>query len=188
MKYFTPELYLKGNSPHEDEVEDAEEQWERAIARYRKHLKKIERLLPESVRTFHEGYCLHDAEVFGPARLSVQTLPWGFHDVVVVTQNANTLFPQQQNSLMFLQYAVTAEPIIEVAGAAGKFRQGGIPLWLYDEFDVVEPGIFSHEVLLSNGQVVQLRFRELCFHLAPIISLASVGSIKGKLPGKAASA
>ncbi len=151
MKYFTPELYVQGNSADENVVDKAEAEWERAIKRYRRHYHKIESLLPESVRKFHDECCLHDADVFGPASLSVQTLPWGFYDVVLVAQNINTLFPEHLNTLMFLQYAVTGEPTVERPVSLEAFHAAQ-PIWLYDEFDVIEPGVFCHEILISDGR------------------------------------
>jgi hypothetical protein len=169
MKYFTPELLLRFRSLDDEVADAADDEWEQAIRRYRRHFKKIRPHLPEAVRKFHDEYCLHDAAVFGPARLSVHTVPWGFQDVVIVAQNRNTLFPEHRNTLMFLQYAATEEPVVETPLPAEKFPQGQ-PHWLYDEIDVIEPGVYSHEILLSDGRVIQLRFRELRFHLAKVVA------------------
>jgi hypothetical protein len=49
------------------------------------------------------------------------------------------------------------------------FRPGQ-PIWLYDEVDLVEPGLFTHEILLSDGRVVKLQFREFRYHFAPLLS------------------
>lgn len=186
MRYFTPELLLRFRSLDDDVADTAEAAWEQAIKRYRRHWKKISPQLPESVRRFHDEYCLHDADVFGPAKLSVQTLPWGFHDVVLVAQPLNPSFPEHPNTLLFLQYAMAAEPIVEVPVRADAFHLER-PTWLYDEFDLIEPGVFVHEILLSDGRVVKLRFRELRFHLATIIEPAEEGR-KVPVTGKAVSA
>ena len=34
------------------------------------------------------------------------------------------------------------------------------PIWLYDEIAVVRPGVFSHEILISNGYVYRFVFKE----------------------------
>jgi hypothetical protein len=186
MKYFTPELYIQGNSSDERLVDQAEEAWEQAVTRYRRHYRKIKPQLPEAVRKFHDEYCLHDAAVFGPAKLSINTLPWGFQDVVIVAQNIGTLYAEHLNTLMFLQYAVTAEPVIEVPVPSEHFSRSQ-PYWLYDEIDAIEPGVFSHEILLSDGRVVKLRFRELRFHLADLVHPVCAAEAR-ILPDKAASA
>lgn len=175
MKYFTPELFVRTNSPNEDEAEAASAEWERRLQRARKHFNRIKPQLPESVRKFCEECCLHDADVFGPARLSVQTLPWGFQDVVIVVQNSNTLFPEHRSTLTFLQYAVTAEPTVETPVRSQVFRPGQ-PVWLYDEVDILEPSRFSHSILLSDGRVVRLQFREFRYHFAPLILAAGVAT------------
>jgi hypothetical protein len=164
MKYFTPELYIQGNSPDEDVVDRAVEEWERANKRYLRRYKKIKGLLPESFCKFHDECCLHDADVFGPAWLSMQTLPWGFRDLVIVAQNVNTLFAEHLNTLMFLQYALSAEPVIERPGPETFFHKGQA-IWLYDEVDVLEPGVFLHEIFIRDGRVVKLRFRDFRYHI-----------------------
>ncbi len=185
MKYFTPELFIKGNSPDDDVVDQAEAEWERASARYRRHYRKIARHLPESLRAFNDQCCLHDADVFGPARLSVHTLPWGFLDVVIVAQNTNTLVPEHLNTLMFLQYGVTAEPSVDVPVSSEVFYPGRT-IWLYDEIDLIKPGIFSHEILFSDGRVVKLCFREFRFQIAPMVP--ALATVKDTRKAKAASA
>ena len=67
MKFFTPELYVQGNSSDDDLVDWVEEEWERRLKRYRRHYKKIEPQLPPMLRKFHDEQCLHDADVFAPA-------------------------------------------------------------------------------------------------------------------------
>src|SRR5258707_10496869 len=69
MKYFTPELYARGNSRDDAELEGIEEEWELAIARYRRRWDKIKSAFPESVQRFDEqSICLHDAQVLSLGR------------------------------------------------------------------------------------------------------------------------
>ncbi len=65
MKYFTPELYVQGNSDDDDVVDFVEKEWERRNNRYRRHYKKIQSQLPETLRKFHDEQCLHDADWAG---------------------------------------------------------------------------------------------------------------------------
>lgn len=187
MKYFTPELYVQGNSSDPDAVDWVEEEWERALKRYRRHYKKIEGQLPESVRYFHDHHCLHDADIFAPAWLSPQTMPWNFQNVVIVVQNINTLLPEYKNTLMFLQYAVTAEPVIDTPLHSDAFNKVQ-PIWLYDEIDVVEPGVFSHEIFVSDGRVIRLTFREFQMQVAKLVSpsQAVANGVLDSLSGKTA--
>jgi hypothetical protein len=187
MRYFTPELYVQGNSEDPDLVDQTEVEWERAIKRYRRHYKKIAPQLPDALRNFHDRCCLHDADVFGPARLSLQTIPWGFQDVVIVVQNINTLFAEHLNTLTFLQYAVTAEPVVTVPFPHEVFRTGQ-PIWLYDEIDVVEPDVFSHEIFISDGRVVKVLFREFRYQFAPLVGPQDAATSQVLPQGKAASA
>jgi len=166
MKFFTPELYVRFGSSDDDVALPAHEEWEQVIKRYRRHYKKIETQLPLALRKFHDEQCLHDADLFAPAILPANA-PWNGPEVVIVAQQVNTLFPEFINTLAILQYTITTDAVVEVPLQAEIFRKVQ-PIWLYDEVDVVEPGVFSHEILVSDGRVIKLRFRDFNYHIAPL--------------------
>src|SRR5262249_46625883 len=83
----------------------------------------------------------------------------------IVVQNENTLYAEHLGTLMFLRYSVTQEPTVEIPHPAKAFHEVQ-PIWLYDEIDLVQPGVFSHEILLSNGRVIRLVFQEFALRTA----------------------
>lgn len=166
MKFFTPELYVQFNSKNDDVALEAHEEWERCVKRYRRHYKKIEARLPPMFRRFHDEQCLHDADVFAPAFLP-RNAPWNGQEVVIVAQQINTLFVEYINTLAILQYTITTAPIIETPLASSVFHKGQ-PNWLYDEVDVVEAGVYSHEILISDGRVIKVQFSDFTYHIAPL--------------------
>lgn len=175
MKYFRPELYVQLNSPDEALADAAEEAIERANDAYCQRWRQIQPHLSPSVVRFGEQHCLHDADVFAPARLADPTPTASPGDVVIVTQNVNTLYPEHLNTLIFLYYAGAEEPTITTPVISDVFNAVQ-PHWLYDEFDVIEPGVFSHSILISDGRVVTIHFREFRYHVARIISPAALAS------------
>ncbi len=166
MKFFTPELYSQGNSRDDELVDQTELEWERRLKRYRRHYKKIESQLPAMLRSFHDVQCLHDADLFSPALLP-RSAPWNGQEVIIVAQQTNTLVPESLNTLAILQYTIAAQPTIEDPREAPGFRLGR-PIWLYDEVDLIEPGVFSHEILISDGRVIKLLFSDFTYHIAPL--------------------
>jgi hypothetical protein len=168
MKFFTPELYVRFGSLDDDVADAANEEWERALKRYQRHYKKIAPHLPESLRHFHDEQCLHDADIVGPAWLSLCTLPWNAKDVVIVAQQVNTLLPEYLNTLAILQYAVTEDPVVEKPVTAAVFKAGQ-PNWLYEEVDLISPGVFQHEILISDGRVIRIRFHDFRYHIARLL-------------------
>src|SRR5262249_13396364 len=154
MKFFTPELFVRFGSADDEVALPAHEEWERVIKRYRRHYKKIEAQLPLRLRKFHDEQCLHDADILAPAILPVNA-PWNGPEAVIVAQQINTLLPEFINTLAILQYRITADPVIEVPLQSAIFHKTQ-PIWLYDEVGVVEPGVFSHEILVSDGRVIKL--------------------------------
>ncbi len=189
MKYFTPELYVQGQSLDDDVLDRTEEAWERATQRYRRRYGKIKSQLPEALRKFHDEQCLHDADWCAIAQISACTLPRNSQDVTIIAAQENTLIPAFLNTLAILQYTVTAPPVIErpVDSEVFSFVQ---PIWLYDEIDLIEPGLFSHSILVSNGLVVTIQFREFRYHIAPLLTPARNGQVLGEraAPQKSASA
>jgi hypothetical protein len=184
MRYFTPELFVRGNSADDDVVDQVEEEWEQATRRYRRHYKRIEPHLPESLRRFCAEQCLHDADVFAPALVSA--VPYG-REVVIVAQQINTVLPETVNTLAILTYTVTADPVVEVPVTSNVFNKTQ-PIWLYDEVDLVEPGVFTHAILISDGRVVKLRFREFRYLVAPLIRAGDRPAVAAPAPNGATAA
>jgi len=167
MKCFTPELYVQGQSREDEVLDRAHEEWERANQRYLKQYRRIERELPAALRRFHDEQCLHDAEWCGMAPWPVTMPASDAQCVAIIVRQDNTLIPQFLNTLAVLQYVITAPPVIE--RPVEDFFRDVRPVWLYEEVDLIGPGVFSHSILLSNGLVVTIQFREFSYHIAPLL-------------------
>jgi hypothetical protein len=158
MKYFTPQRYLQlGELEDEQAFLASQEQWEEAIAEYGKHLQQIRKKMPRGLRNIVESVYLHDASV-----LSMHQ----DEDLFVVT-----LQPESDpKRLVVLGYSLVEEPLIEQHVLPAERCREPVA-WLYDELDLDRPegprGLsmpegkptFRHNILLSNGWEVVLRFR-----------------------------
>ncbi len=185
MKYLRPELHVQLNSADEGLADQAEEKIEQASEACRRHWAAIKPHMPASVVKFCEEQLLHDADVLGPAKLDGAPLRPGSGDVVIVAQQVNTLDAAHLNTLIFLHYVTTAEPEVAVPVPSRVFRHDPAPHWIWDEFDLVEPGFFTHSILLSDGRVVTIRFRDFHYHLAQNI-IQNAGKSPTAIPsGKA---
>jgi hypothetical protein len=89
--------------------------------------------------------------------------------VTIIARQENTLIPEFVNTLAILQYAVTGPPTIETPVKSKVFSDVQ-PIWLYDEIDAVSPGVFSHSILVSNGLVVTIHFRDFRYLIAPLLT------------------
>jgi hypothetical protein len=167
MMYFTPERYVRGNSENDDEVDRVEKEWEAALKEYGRHYKKIERHLPAALRLFNSEQCLHDAEIDGPVVQQPFALPWSPKYVLIAARQLNTLIPEFLNTVAVLHYTVAGEPIITRPVRSPVFHAGQ-PIWLYEEVDLIEPGLFQHEILVSDGRVISIRFRDFHYDIVPL--------------------
>ena len=157
MRYFTPELFRRLNSPDPEEVDAAAEEWERAVARYDRKLKRIRKDLPESVRHFLDDFYMHDADLFGPARPSTPALAPHFHVAWLFARLPGS--PLVPENLVVLEYRLIEEPAIERSDLPDALCSAQ-PTWLYDEFDRLDRAVFSHEIFASNGDLIRLKFVE----------------------------
>jgi hypothetical protein len=167
MKYFTPELFALINSPtgHDD---DAEERWERAIEDYNEYLARIETAIPPRLLRFVREQCLHDAELLAFTPAPLFPFPREFYGLEL-TQDCYTLLTRHQDHLVLLFYAdLMAAPSVTKPLESDIFSPA-FPTWLYDEVSVVKDGVFSHEVLLSDGFVVRNVFRRFFYFVLPNI-------------------
>ena len=147
MKFFTPECYVRFNSPEASVANRADSDWERALTAYRKHLRSLRLKLSPSVARLANDACLHDAEYLG---FSKMTMP-------AMTGDVATIAVRKDGAVNFLVYVLADEPLVTRPLESEAFDVSQ-PHWLYDEVDVVGTGIFQHEILLSDGRVLSVRF------------------------------
>lgn len=150
MRYFTPELYLKFNSADRGVVAKAHDEWEDAIRTYRQRLQEIGINMTTNARTVAETLCLHDADYLGMALLPVPDSGKSLA-VLLIGQDATRVF---------LVYLLSEQPLTRQVSVEWPYSKDQVH-WLYDEFDVDKSGLQQHEVLLSNGQILTLRFHEM---------------------------
>jgi hypothetical protein len=187
MRYFLPELYVQANAADDDVADDAAAALERASEEYNQHWASIKEHLPASVIRFYEEQMLHDADVLSPAVIAEATGAWQPGDVVIVAQQVHTLQPEYRYTLAFLRYGVVQPPSITIPIVSRVFCATQ-PTWLHDEFDLVDVGVFSHTILLSDGRVIRLVFRDFDYSIAPLVA-PEVFKILGAVPpAKAVSA
>jgi hypothetical protein len=147
MKRFTPDMILRYGSEDDAVALAASEEWERQQAAYVRHLKEIGPKLPRSLRSLLKRYYLHDAKV--------STIALGGRSTFALTLQLDG----RGNGGLQLTYRLTAPLQIH---RHPEIVESGRPLeWLYDEVDLVntEPATFQHNILLTDGSELELRFR-----------------------------
>jgi hypothetical protein len=151
MNYFTPERHLRlGNLDSEAEFLAAHQEWEEVNAEYLAHLESIKpKLPPELLRLYGEVH-LHDAHVLSAYQQD---------DQFVVT-----LQPElDARRLVVLTYSVTQEPLVRTV--LPPEHCSTCALYTYDELDLDAPEAerptFRHNILLSNGWELTIRFRSV---------------------------
>lgn len=165
MKYFTPELFVRMQADDDETLDAVDGEWQIAVGRYRERIARIRSSLPASVRSCLKRVPLHDADVLSLARENG-------HFVIVLR-----LEPPDRQTVI-LTYTLLGEATIEKRAIPRKHCTPGVQ-WLYDEWDVLSrsPGQYTHQILLSNGWEVRLRFRALKVVVAdgllPSVALAA---------------
>lgn len=163
MRFFTPELYLRFNSDDDLLADEADSEWEQALAAYRLHLDAIEPQMPVHVQELSK-LNLHDAQLLA------------LHDA---DAGVCILTVQQDDQLTSLVYALS--DAIEVASALPDWPLSNEPVyWLYDEIDhpATNETVFDHRILLSDGRVIRISFTSVIVHRVSLAGACDPSSIR----------
>jgi hypothetical protein len=151
MKYFPPDLYVRFCSRDDEVADQAHAAWEKAQARYEKHLKAIRPALPRGVQKMVENLRLHDAELLA--------LWQGEKNCLLELR-----LDAPPSDLVFLDYKLTQDPVLEMDVLPAELRSRGT-LFLYDEVDVTRPrgkeNAYTHSILFGNGLSLRLTFTDV---------------------------
>ena len=133
-----------------------------ALLRYEEHLARIRAELPVALRRMVETVYLHDARVLA--------MSWGGKSRFIITWQPES----DPSRLVVLAYSLVAPPQVN-EGALPDATRSEPAAWLYDELDAADSTgaqgrVFSHDILLSDGREVQLRFRNVIVtHPMPLV-------------------
>lgn len=150
MRYFTPELIVRVASEDDDVGIPAYDEWEAALAKYRRRIEKILGALPAEAHRFREErVCLHDARLVRMGRHGDRFL------MVLDAEPPAT-------TTVNLEFTLVGDPVIDPKalpyGGSGDFA-----MWMYEEFDIDRRGNCWFEVLLTNGWSVKVQFSDFRF-------------------------
>jgi hypothetical protein len=167
MRFFARILYVRFNSPDDGEADRADEAWETAVREYRTHLEALRDQMPSQVRKL-AGLCLHDAELLACDETIEPIFPlpsepfphWSGFAILSVQQGDEVV------SLIYVLWdRLRRHPPTEPWPFSKRPTH-----WLYDEVDVapIQPGMFLHRVLSSDGAVVEVPFVSILIHSVPL--------------------
>ncbi len=156
MRYFTPELFARFNSPADAVADSANKAWEDATIVYRDSLARFRDGSTPQVEKLAE-LCLHDAELAAFARIENPGEPMAI------------LSLRQEDRIVTLIYRLWGDVRESSPRPDWPFSAFHIH-WLYDEIDATDAvdGEFVHSVLLSDGRVIEIPFASVVVHEVPL--------------------
>lgn len=169
MKFYTADFYNKMQMPLETPIEQVEEMHrleEKLEEDYKKRIEDIWQQLPPACQYYLDNIHLHDAVFDSNQDIVVSPTP-GKLQLVVKQDDWGPEF------LCVLRYTLAPagkyEPVLKVDYHTGAGFDGcELNLWLCDEMDMIEPGVFEHHILLSNGVELQIKFTDFHFIKVPL--------------------
>ena len=151
MKHLTAERLVRlQDRSSAARFQAALDDWETALATYRRHLQRIAPKLPGGLRRLISSVSCHDARVLaiGQGQRSAFSI---------------TLHPQSDPAHLLVLDYTAVEPPRKIMALPLEACSEPVA-WLYDELDVVakrkgqSAPTFLHEILLSNGWEIRLHF------------------------------
>lgn len=145
MRFFTRDLLKRLNSRNVATVDQAEQEWESAIGQYRLQVAAMAPSLSSAARALTK-LVLHDARVSvmaqrDAAHLELLAIPAG-------------------DQIYRLSYELWDSPAGSLASSAWPFSKEDRH-WLDDEIEAAPgQGRFLHRILLSDGTVLELPFKD----------------------------
>ena len=151
MKYFTPDLIVRGQSEDSRILNEVEALWDERCERYNAYLASIRDQLCPGLRHIEDNYYLHDAKVRDIGRSD--------GTFVIVLQ-----LDTPPHSLLTFTYELVEPSQVDpqVLPEAARSR-GELVEWQYDEIEKIpgEPPTWRQSILLSNGWEVVVHFRNV---------------------------
>ncbi len=158
MKFFTTDLYLRSNAPDDAVADRADEDWEKAIVDYKKHLAKYAKQMNPRVKELAETLCLHDAELIALEEHARGPLS---PPLFLFTFPVETVALRSNGKIINLFYFLWDEVSQSRPPEDWPFSKL-YPHWLYDEIDLdrgqSSPPLYWHRILLSDGRMISIPF------------------------------
>src|SRR5689334_15388513 len=154
MRYFTPQLFERTNSPQFETAYKASLEWEKQARKYLDSLSKWIGDAPANVRKLTDNFCGHDAQIIGQALLGSS-----FFSLIVLDDD---------QELWQLKYQIVSEPISTKPISSNPcWSNQRTKLWLYDKLSQLRSGIYRHEILRDDGSILQIEFTDIRSHVTP---------------------
>jgi hypothetical protein len=160
MKFYTAEMVNRWNGDvlgTNKEVYDRE--WDETQDQYERHYARLADSFPASVRRFNEIAVLHNESIVALPRTSdAEGRVVGYQrdaDYTVVTVS------RVDQMVHVLTYLLEKPPTVRIHDSGGFDPPENAAVWLYDEFDVDDAGLFIHRILFSNGVELTVTFKTL---------------------------
>ena len=123
MKYFTRELWLRGQSKDDDVLDAVEAEWQQRCEQYRAYLATIDKEFPPGLKDLRARFCLHDARILNVGR----------HDHTFVI---NLQLDTPPYSFVTLTYELMGEPVILHEELPRELQgSGAVVWWQYEEVE-----------------------------------------------------
>jgi hypothetical protein len=181
MKFFTPELIAMTRSEDDATLDEAEDRWEEAGARYSEYLDGVRDRFPRGLRRLFSRYYLHDAAVhrvsqkdrFFLIELQLDTPPRSFltfrYRLLRPVQIDKESLPPSCRAKGAAVDWLYAE--VEQATAEEVLRSPQTSTWVKDEWLAaaraserdasLEWPFWVHRILLSNGWELTVHFHDV---------------------------
>jgi hypothetical protein len=174
MRFFTPELYVRFNSPDDKVADKAYQEWEKAAEQYAQHLAEFRDRTPSQIQRLTE-LSLHDALILSRVEQVQAGSPFPFRDFPVpfppLWYATAIVTVKDEDTIRSLIYCLWDNMRTRSHQEGWPFSKEG-EHWLYDELEMelvdvnqrMWSGGYLHRILLSSGIELEIPFTTLFIH------------------------
>jgi len=159
MKFYTAEMVNRWNGDILGTNKDKyDREWDEAQDNYDRHYARLADGFPASVRKFAELVLHNESVVTLPRTLDGENRVVGYvhnDEYTVVTAS------QRDSVAHVVTYTLEKPPVVVKHDGGGFDPPENVAVWLYDEFDVDDAGLFKHSILFSNGVELVVTFQTM---------------------------
>ena len=149
MKYFKGEYWAMSNSVNEKTREKGDELWDINDKQYSEYIQTVENKLPKVfIKIYYDNHGFHDYHV---KKIAIDCFEKSKFNISITLTHRADIFLLKYTGVIAINFDIPLN----------HDWMGGKMEWGYDEFELLENGIWEHRILCDFDCEFHIRFKTI---------------------------